>query len=576
LKKYLPVFFIIILGFLVYANSLHGEFVSDDIPAIVENPFISQPMRYLLGPSHFLNSLNYLIAKHDPFVYHLTNVLLHIINSILVFYFLRLFFDTTASVLGACLFVVHPVHAEAVSWVSGRPYLIITLFIFIPYFFYLSATKTFNSHNELNLKAYLLSLLIFTYFLLGNTSTNLLFPFLLILSDLTFQRWQKTWRLWIPFLAITGLRIITLRGAIVGRVAFVANDFGGPVAWTNPLINFSYSFFSHLALLFWPDKLTLYHEPVHLSSLTFKIDMVILFFLLLGLPFIFKKAKELLFAMGIFILFLAHTYSPFKICPLVAERYLYFPSVFLSIILAFYWERVISKNKEFKGFGLVLLILAISAYALRTLIRNEDWKTPGRFWRATAEVSPDNARARNSLGMVYWREKELQKAVAECSKAVALNPNYAKAYNNLGILYSNMERKEEAVSLYKKSIALDSNCAEPYNNLAILYSDMGKEEEALVLYRKAIGLKRDFVEAYTNLGNLCANTGRNQEAIESYQEAIEINPGYARAHFNLSKAYFRTKAYGLALRHCDRAVELGYKVPEGYLDLLGPYRSERE
>ena len=97
---------------IVYANSLKGQFVSDDIPAIVKNSAgdLNCPQRFLLAPSVLLTSFNYLLAKLNPLPYHLTNVLLHILNSILAFVFLGLFFKTETAFLGACLFTVHPIH----------------------------------------------------------------------------------------------------------------------------------------------------------------------------------------------------------------------------------------------------------------------------------------------------------------------------------------------------------------------------------------------------------------------------------------------------------------------------------
>jgi len=116
------IFIVLALGSLIYANTLKNEFVSDDIPAIVNNPDISR-LSFNGNLVTFSNSLDYRIGRLDPFIYHLTNLGLHLANSILVFLFLRLFFSPSACFWTALIFVVHPVHAEAVTWISGRPYL---------------------------------------------------------------------------------------------------------------------------------------------------------------------------------------------------------------------------------------------------------------------------------------------------------------------------------------------------------------------------------------------------------------------------------------------------------------------
>ncbi len=143
---------LITLCFLVYANSLNNAFVSDDIPAITENPVISQPLRSWLNPAALLNSLCYLIVKDNPWLYHLVNIILHSINTILVFLFLSLFFSPASSLLGASLFAVHPVHVEAVAWVSGKPYLFLTLAVLGTYLLYNKSTSSVKEKTISNIK----------------------------------------------------------------------------------------------------------------------------------------------------------------------------------------------------------------------------------------------------------------------------------------------------------------------------------------------------------------------------------------------------------------------------------------
>ncbi|MBI5145258.1 MAG: hypothetical protein HZA27_03625, partial [Candidatus Omnitrophica bacterium] len=106
-------FILIILCFLAYFNSLNNQFVSDDIQSIAKNPLIGQPQTYLIDPANLLNSLAYLIGRFNPFPYHLASVIIHTLNTILIFFFLVLFFKPETSFLGAGLFAVHPIHTEA-------------------------------------------------------------------------------------------------------------------------------------------------------------------------------------------------------------------------------------------------------------------------------------------------------------------------------------------------------------------------------------------------------------------------------------------------------------------------------
>jgi len=494
---------LVALCFLVYANSLHNAFVSDDIPAITKNPSLAHPLHYWLDPTPLSESLNYLIAGLDPFTYHLTNIILHSLATILIFFFLRLFFQTEASFIGACLFAVHPIHTEAVTWVSGRPYIILALFILGAYLLYQRACGfpvAGTSSSEKGRRAipgkdaesfspahYIISLLVFTYFIIQHISFYFLFPFFLILSDVTGGIWRKSWRLWLPYLGIVAIRLILARVEVMIRVTAVAKEIGTGITWTNPFFNLVYSFFSHMSLMLWPVKLTLYHEPAIISSFMLKVGIAALLLLLCSLPFIFKKAREIFFAIMLFILFLAPTYSPVMVSWLVAERYTYFPSVALSIMLSFSCERYIipMRNIHRRNLLLGLIIFIIASYAVRTVIRNEDWKSPERFWRQTALVSPDSPRSHNNMGDVYSQEGNIQGAIKEFTRAIEIKPDYADAYHNLATTYYSQGNVKEAVKLYQQATSLNPELFESYFNLGIIYLDTGEVNLAIKELEKA-------------------------------------------------------------------------------------------
>ncbi len=477
------------LCFLIYANSLNGAFISDDIPAILKNPAISSPSHFWLDPFNLLNSLAYLIAGYNPFIYHLLSIILHSLNTILVFFFLHLFFKTEASLLGACLFAVHPVHTEAVAWISARPYIITSLFILIVYLLYYNIAVSVKNGRRVNFINYLFCILIFSYYLVVNFTFYFIFPLFLILSDITFNRWRKTWRLWLPFLGVLMLRLIFARSEIIQRISVVAQEAGREVTVTNPVFNFAYSFFSHMGLLFWPARLTLYHEPAVISYPALKIGLFFLCFLIISLPFIFKKAKELFLGIGIFVLFLAPTYSPVMVSWLVAERYLYFPSIALSIFLAFFYERIIVESKRLVRPALAVIIFIIASLAVRTVARNEDWRTPEKFWRKTALVSYNSPRSHNNMGDIYSNEGNPEGAIREFKKAIELKANYADAYHNLANVYYQLGDLKNAVHFYQQAISFNPKLFESHYNLGIIYLNMGEFALAKPELEKALQIR---------------------------------------------------------------------------------------
>ncbi len=471
--KHLPYYVILIaLCFLVYANSLNNQFVSDDIFGIVNNPQLSQAWRYWTNPNSFLMSINYNLGGLNPWGYHLTNIILHSIMTLFVFYFLRLFFNLQASLLAAALFAVHPIHAEAVTWISGRGYLMIALFTLGTYFLYLKATSPDNKNKRTKLIYYLGCFLLFSYFVFYNPSVYFIFPFLLILSDIYYKKWRRNFKLWLPFFIILMLRIFFLRAAISSRVTQVAKDISaGQVTWTNPIFNLVYSLFSHLKLLLWPAKLTLYHEPALISQFHLRLGLIALTLLVFSLPYIYKKAKPLFFAIGLWVIFLGPTYSPVTIAWLVAERYAYFPSVALSMFCAYFYESYTekAKNVRLRNFALGVFIFIISAYGARTVARNEDWKSPGRLWRQTLLVSYKSPRAHNNMGDAYAQEGNWQGAIREFKQAIELRPDYADAYHNLANTLHTTGRTDEAIPYYKQAISFNPELWQSYKNLGIIY-----------------------------------------------------------------------------------------------------------
>lgn len=457
---------------LVYLNSLEGAFISDDIPAIVKNPQIIHPLNFWMEPASLLNSLNYRIAGYNPFIYHLTSILLHSLNAILVFFFIRLFFGVEASLLGSILFAVHPIHTEAVAWISGKPYLLFSAFILANALLY---QRVAENKGRFRVAAYLLSLAIFYYMTL-RYYIYYLFPLLLILLDITLERWRKSWRLWIPFFLLAVLNFAAARVALSNRISFMHNQ--GAAALKNHIYAV-YSFYAHLWLLFWPRTLPLFLEVEAIPAPIFKYGLLYLIPPAIFLILAFRKAKVLFLALGFFIIFLAPTYSPIPFAALTAERYLYLPSIALSIMLAFLYQRYGSQYTGLRKYLLFTLAIIITVYGARTVIRNEVWRTPESFWSEAAAIYKNSWQAHSNLGFVYLTQERPEEAIREYARAIQLNPESADLYNNLGVAYNKIGKAEEARHNFQKAVGVDPDFAPAHFNLAIIYCRQGKYRLAI-------------------------------------------------------------------------------------------------
>jgi len=445
--KYIAV--IIALSAVVYSNSVRGEFVSDDIPTIVKNEKITQALT-LPSLVSISNALIYKAARFDPKLYHLFNTALHILNSLLVFYFLLTFFKPVSSFAGALLFAVHPVHTEAVSWVSGKPYLFLTLFVLVSFMFYRYATAAGRDKKGRQIGAYILAVIFYGCALFSNFQA-VLYPAMIMLYDIIYRRWKK-WPLWLPYIFITLGFVFTKVFLIRERVNTLTADMHMTSAG-NFLYNMVFSIFTHLKLVIWPLKLTFYHEPLSITRGLLISEALLLLLFLCFVPYLYKKAKPALFGIGIFIVFLAMTYSPVPLAWLIAERYVYMPSVGICMLAAFFMEKCVYVPRAREA-AVVALVLITGFYSIRTILRNEDWKTRANLWRATIKTSPLSAKAHNNMGDIYSIEGSIKKAATAFKTATVLRPDYADAYFNLGLTYQKMGRNEEAVLNINKAVSL--------------------------------------------------------------------------------------------------------------------------
>lgn len=374
-----------------------------------------------------------------------------------------------------------------------------------------------------------------------------------------------------------------MRGLISGRIEAVAEEAGGAVSWVNPIPKFIYSMAIHSRLLVWPLHLTLYHhDPTQYSPVFMAVGIVCALAVIAAIPVLLKKAREIVLAAGIFVLFLAPTYSPITIGSLIGERYLYFPSIALSIIIAFLYQRSLSKNKTVQKVFIGLFIIMILAFSIRTILRNSDWKTSAILWRRTLIASPLSPWAHRNMGFVYQQEGDFQNALAEYEKAIQLKPNLWDAYNNLGTVYESMGEKEEAIRIYKQLIENNPRFVKSYNNLAVLYNNMGKRQDAVAMYKKAIAVNPDYAYAYYNLGALYQEEGREEEAQQMYRTALALDPSlkniYAAQHMQVSVDYYRMGLeYSMRNQHREaiaayqKALEQDSNNPSLYINLGNAY-----
>jgi len=682
-KTIIQIALIAVLGFVVYCNSLHGDFVYDDlilvkdnsnlktfyhIPDILTKEIAAQTSAeiHFYRPLQMISYLfDYNLWKLNVVGYHLTNILLHILVAITIYWLIYILFSNLLiSFFTGMLFIAHPVHTEAVAYISGRADLLSALFILLGIVFYIKQV------SNKSMKFYLL--MCFSYALaLFSKEYGLVMPVLLLIYSYIFKK-----RL-LPreFLTLLGMTCVySILRMAVSSPALV------PEALTTTLIQrlpgFFVSITEYLRILLLPFNLHMEYGTRTFSFYDLKVLIgAVILFASLTFAFIRKETLNLIsFSILWFLVAILPMSNLYPINAYMAEHWLYVPSIGFFLIFAGCLALLLKKSKYIRLVSLSFMGVILFLYSYLTIRQNNYWKDPIIFYKTTLkyapnnermytnmgfvyfgmgktkeafeafqklkEINPNNVGSYNGLGSIYGATGENEKAILMFNKSIRLQPKYIYTYYNLAKIYLGIEKIQEAIALYKKVIEIDPKAAEAYYNLGRIYKTGGgekdallmfkkaiaadpgylpayitlgqlyrlldREEEAMSLYKKAIANNLDFfeayysignayldinkesdalplykraieinpkaVEAYVNLGRSYCALGNDREAIIWLKKALELNPDLAVAHNNIALAYFYARQYDLAIKHCDKAIALGYDVSPKFLEELKSFR----
>lgn len=578
---WISVILIVILGFAVYGNSLKGEFLWDDLNLIKDNAYVTKwshaggllagnisakkgiaKARFYRPIQMLTYTLDYSLWNLEEEGYHLTNILLHVSVALAVFGLVNILFgDMLMAFLTSLFFIIHPIHIEAVSYISGRSDSLSGLFMLLCFIFYLKALHTDK------IKFYLLTLLTYAGALLSREASLILIA-LLGLYHLTFEKKGK-YKLFLLLcaasLAYIVLRVTLLKGLLAHDVS---------TTFSQRLPGFFVAITNYARLLVLPVHLHMEYgtKLFHWGDGKTIAGILILAFILVY-AWRERKNKRLVFFSTLwFCIALLPVSNLYPLNAYMAEHWLYIPSIGFFLVLAkglscFY------RSERFRSVAVIVIISLLSFYSYLTVRQNSYWREPIAFFKRVLKYAPDSARVYNDLGNAYFDVGRNEEAIASYKNAIILNPRYTLAYGNLGILYNDTGQTEEAIAAYKKAISLDPDHDLAYGNLGNIYNDRGEGEEAMALYKKAISLNPDYVEAHSNLGIAYKDMGRTEEAVASYKRAIAINPDYAEAYSHLGSLYRKLGRNEEALALLEKAVSLKPDYAAAYSNFGNVYRN---
>jgi len=415
---------------------------------------------------------------------------------------------------------LHPVHTEAVTFITANFDLFGIIFYLLAFLYYIKATEENN-------KLYLHSISII-FFLLGIFTNEFVItlPLILILYDFFYKNLRES--TFIPKLKhyfsyfIIALGFLFIRFKLIGvfaRIEGYQSNYFGKVLTMPQVIT------KYIQILFVPFNLSVDHR-VNIASLAGIIFFSFIVLLILGSAFILRKRSKLAsFGILWFFITLLPVMNIVPIQRMMAEVYLYLPSIGFCIFLAWLIRKIPKlKFKNAKLCYFLILIIVLGSYSVISFNRNTIWKDEFSLWNNAIKTNPESSKAHSNLALELDKRELYDKAIEEYKISIQLNPNRAKTYFNLGVVYSKVEAVNEAIDAYTISLELEPNGAEAYNNRGILYAKQNLSELAINDFKNALALNPRFVQAYVNLGIVYNNKGMVEEAKRAFDKAYELNP----------------------------------------------------
>ncbi|MBN2000737.1 tetratricopeptide repeat protein [candidate division KSB1 bacterium] len=427
-------------------------------------------------------------SKLYPAGYHITNIIIHILASCLLFVlFGRLGVNKTVGLFLTLVFAVHPALVQAVTWIPGRNDSLLGLLIFPSMIFFLS---WINQSKW----PYLLFHLLFFGLALLTKETALFFTFLcfiylrLVLKKKLFSK-NETF-LWAGWILVVVSWFLLRQNALTNPMTTSLSS-----VYLSLRNNFV-ALFIYLGKIFFPFNLSVLAN-IRDTSLYFGIAATALMVLL---PFIIKKTDKMLFWFGLqwYFIFLVPTFirpdPAAEPVVYILEHRLYLPIIGILLAIA-QLLRINWKNNVQK----VLTVTVLAVLAVLAFIHTANFSNRITFWENAVRTSPNHPLSHRNLGAMYQLDGRLDEAEKEYEKSLQLNPLEPMVHNNLGLIYADRNEPEKAEKMYLKELEIYPGYDNALFNLGLLYYKYNMPEKAVELWEGVITVNPDHTDAYRNL-----------------------------------------------------------------------------
>jgi Flp pilus assembly protein TadD len=573
--------------FLVFGQTLRRGFVNyDDDQYFYANPHVLAGLTgqgvawaFQSGYANNWHPLTWMSLMLDvkcfgpgAFGPHLTNVILHAVNAVLLFLLLRRMTGARwRSAAVAAVFAIHPLHVESVAWVSERKDVLSGLFFMLTLLMYVRYVKKSEAQSPKPKVFYSLSLLAFAGGLMSKPMLVTL-PFVLLLLDYWPLNRVAGFRLKVEGSSVPSRRILKFKllifekwpffflsaGSCVVTVLSQREALQSAVPLAVRLANASVACMTYLGQMIWPVNLAAFYPFPEKIPVWESAGAAAVLIAITGL--VFFSARRFPYLMIGWLWYLGMLVPVIGLVQVGdqshADRYTYLPVIGIALLLAWGVRDLTASwrhQRQLLGAatGGMMVVLMICSWQ-----QTAYWRDGESLWRHALACTSDNYTAHNNLGYLLAAQGRTAEAVGHYQKALEIFPGYAEADNNLGRIFLEAGRLGEATEYFQHAIRLKPGAAEAHNNLGIVLARQGDAAGAFQQYQTAIKLNPDFAEAYNNLAILLASQGRFAESETNYRAALALKPDYVLAQDNFGILLARQGRLTDAMPHFQKSLEL--------------------
>jgi len=557
--------FLVAISFAVFGQTIRYDFVNfDDDLYVYSAPVIKagitiQGLALAVTAPHARNWHPLTTISHmlDCQLYglnagghHGTNVLLHTIAVLLLFFVLRQMTSAVGkSAIVATLFAIHPLHVESVAWVSERKDVLSAVFFLLMLSAYVRYTRT---HSIIHY------LVVVVLFAAGLMSKPMLVtaPFIFLLVDYwPLRRFEErssveddknlspgNEKRTITSLLLEKIPLLVLSAAACGITFVLQKRATGaipplPLLWRvqNALV----SYIIYIWKTVWPTRLAIFYPHPNNTLTIWQVAGAMTLLLAITLAaIVLRKQRPYLFT-GWF-------WYVGMLVPVIglvqvgeqghADRYTYLPHIGLFMLAVWLVADLTAGHKSRARFAVAAAGVIIVALVWAAVIQTSHWRNSETLWTHALAVTSDNDLAHNNLGYLCIDRGELDKAISHFEAASKIRSRKLDPHYNVGSAFVQM-------------------------NLADALGLKGLADEAMLHYEEAIKLVPNYADAYYNRGNILFANGRVDEAIADWEKTLQIQPNHADAHTCLGNALLRQGLRTEALAHYEKALVLAPEDP---------------